>query len=289
MADQDKVVTISQQKCGLTFHRSFSLVRPAITSILELAVEHAVASDTDKALTLDEIRQKTNLGTVYVEAMPRYAKATGLLGDSLRPTDFGALAHEWDPLLERSGTQWLMHYHISSLYGTGPAFWHYLVADRFRSGNEFTRDDISQQLSSFVAQTEDRDLTSRDADATATIFLGTYTKSDALGPLEILDEARDGYYRVLEPEAPPIWAMAYALLDFWGARFPQQITVNLNDLSGANGLTSLFLVGAGRLNAVLRAMQEEGYVEVYRVAPPYQVLLLKKDRQALLERLYSHD
>lgn len=288
MSEQDKVNGLSPQKFGLTFHRSFTLVRPAITSILKLAVEHAATSDTSTPLTLDEVRQKTNLGTIYVEAMPRYARAMGLLNDSLCPTPLGNFAYEKDPLLEQSSTQWLMHYHISAPYWVGPAFWHHLVVSRFRSGNEFSRDDISQQIADFVSQMEIRQVTPRDADATATVFLGTYTKSDALGGIEILEEV-DGRYHVLEPEAPPIWVMAYALLDFWEACFSQQISVNLNYLSGSDGLTNLFMVGAGRLNAVLRAMQEEGYVEVHRVAPPYQVVLLNRDRSSVLERIYSYE
>lgn len=288
MTNQKGVSAPSQQKFGLTFHRSFSLVRPAITSVLQLAAEYVATFGEEKTLSLEEIRKNTNLGTIYVEAMPRYAKATGLVDDLLHLTAFGSLAYRWDPLLERSATQWLMHYHISAPFGMGPAFWNHLVVNRFRSGNTFTREEISRQIADFISESEGRIVNLRDADTTATVFLGTYTKSDGLGNLEILEE-RDDRYLVLEPEAPPIWAMAYALLDFWMASFPQQITVNLNELTGANGLTGLFLVGTGRLNAVLRAMQDEGYVEVHRVAPPYQVVLLNPDRQSILERLYSHE
>jgi hypothetical protein len=287
MTDRVPGNVLNQHKFGLTFHRSFALVRPAVTSILKLAVEHAAIS-TDTPLTMDEIRQNTNLGTIYVEAMPRYAKAMGLVDISLRPTPFGLQAYEWDPLLEQPSTQWLMHYYMSAPYWIGPAFWHCLVVNRFRSGNEFSRDDISQQIAEFVSEMENREVTPRDADATATVFLGTYTKSDALGGVEILEEV-NGHYHVLEPEPPPIWVMAYALVDFWLARFPQQISLNLNDLSGAGGLANLFMVGAGRLNAVLRTMQEEGYVEVHRVAPPYQVVLLNRDRSSLIERVYTYE
>jgi hypothetical protein len=277
-----------RRKFGLTFHRTFSLVRPAVASVLGLAVEYAAASGEKTSLSLDAIRERTNLGSVYVEAMPRYARATGLLDDLLSPTEFGALAHQQDPRLEQSDTQWLMHYHISAPHGTGPAFWHHFVKNRFRSGDAFTRDELSQQIAAFVEDVEARSVTARDANATATVFLGTYTKTDAFGGLCILEEAQDGLYRVLEPESPSIWVLAYALLDFWEAHFPQQLTVNLNDLSGPDGLTSIFLIGVGRLNAVLRAMQEEGYVDVHRVAPPYQVVLLNRDRQSLLDRIYGY-
>ncbi len=95
--------------------------------------------------------------------------------------------------------------------------------------------------------------------------------------------------RVQEPEAPPIWAFGYALLDYWHAQFGDDLlTVNLDALSGARGLTSLFLCGAGRLNLLLRAMQREGYVDIYRVAPPYQAVLLRPDREPILRKLYEY-
>ena len=277
---------MSFQRLGTAFSETFPLSRTSISQLIEV-----LAGQEEKTAEMSRfelLREETHLGTNYIKAMPRYARGAGILDDSSSLTPFGRAILQHDPLLVQPATQWLMHYHLSAPDGPGPAFWHHLVVTHFRSGDEFARGEILAHIDNFVQENEGRVLSESSIKGAASAFLGTYHHPEGLGDLEILEKVGDNY-RVLEPEAPPIWAMAYALLDFWGARFPQQITVNLNDLSGANGLTSLFLVGAGRLNAVLRAMQEEGYVEVYRVAPPYQVLLLKKDRQALLERLYSHD
>lgn len=288
MTGERASIRSSEHKFRLTFHRTFSLVRPALTSILNLAIEYSEDGNNSSNLTLDQIRERTNLGTVYVEAMPRYAKAVGLLDDSLKPTQLGRHVHASDPLLDRVSTQWLMHYHISSWHGVGPGFWHHIVTERFRSGNEFTSDEISEQIARYVADEEKRIVHARDAKSTARVFLGTYTKSDALSNLRILDEIDDHRFRVLEPDAPPVWALAYAILDYWEANFASQLTINLNSLTGSDGFTSLFLTGAGRLNTVLREMQDEGYVEVHRVAPPYQVVLLRPDKQSVLERIYHH-
>jgi hypothetical protein len=36
-------------------------------------------------------------------------------------------------------------------------------------------------------------------------------------------------------------------------------------------------------------MQVEGFVDLYRVAPPYQVVLLRPDLQAILEKIYENE
>ena len=38
---------------------------------------------------------------------------------------------------------------------------------------------------------------------------------------------------------------------------------------------------------MLSEMQDAGYVEVYRVAPPYQVALVRQDLESMLRRMYG--
>lgn len=278
---------MTTKRLGTAFHETFPLSRAAITQLVEtLAAQERKGAETS---IRELLREETHLGTNYVKAMPRYAFGAGILDDSYALTAFGKAVLENDPLLVQTATQWLMHYHLSAPHGPGPAFWHHLVVSRFRSGDEFTREEIINQVNDFLQETEGRSFAEQTIKSTTNAFLGSYYQEDGLGRLEIIEKLTDTDYRVLEPEAPEVWAMAYAVLDFWAASFPQQITVNLNELTGTSGLTGLFLVGTGRLNAVLRAMQDEGYVEVHRVAPPYQVVLLNPDRQSILERLYSHE
>lgn len=96
-------------------------------------------------------------------------------------------------------------------------------------------------------------------------------------------------YSVEEPEPPPVWAFAVALLDYCQYQFPGQVTINLDALYAEGGLTSIFMVGAGRINRYLRILQQAGLVDVFRVAPPYQVVLLNPDPSFALARLYTSD
>lgn len=273
------------QRLGFSFHRTFPCVRPAVTQILLLAEELSHQPE----LTLDNrmIRERTGLGTVYVEAMPRYATGAGLLDFNRELTEFGRYAAEHDPMLEQSGTQWLMHYYLSAPHGPGPAFWHNLVTTFFFAGNEFAKMQVERHIADFVEQTDGQSLAERTTRTAATIFLGSYTKSDALGNLRVLDELAEKRYRVREPVPPPVWAVAYALLDYWSERFEDRLTVSLDTLAEAGGFASLFLLGQQEFNEVLSALQVEHYVEVYRTVPPYQVVLLRRDTEPLLKNLYG--
>jgi hypothetical protein len=234
------------------------------------------------------IRELTTLGTIYVEAMPRYCFGSGLLNKQYDLTEFGNYVIQHDPMLEQESTQWLMHYHLSAPQGPGPAFWHELVVTRFRIGDEFTTEDIAIQIAHLYNSIEGKDLADKSARSTATVFLGTYIKSDGLGNLNLLASLRNNRFRVNENyNTPPIWAIAYGLLDFWQKQFPGHATINLNDLYGDKGLTNLFMISRGRLNSILEELQQDGILELYRTAPPYQVVLLRSEKQPLLEKLYG--
>lgn len=276
------------EKLGLSFHRTFFLDRFRISQVLQIAHSNLENSQF-RSINWNVIRNETHLGTVQSEAMPRYAQGCGLLTKLKRVlTPFGKLVQQFDPLLEKMGTQWLMHYYMSVEHGPGPAFWHELVSSRFQSGNRFTRAEIMDQIQEFVLRTQQKSLSMKSSiGSTATVFLGSYLKSSGLGSLHILDETGKGQYEVLDPEPPSAATFGVALIDYWTAHFGDRLTVNLETLSEEGGLAGLFLMGAGQLGSVLYELQEEGYVEVYRVAPPYQVALLRRDSSPLLEKMYA--
>ncbi len=280
----------SQWRLGVTFHRTFCLIRPALTQVLQLATRTGELNGGNEGIERKLIRELTNLGTIYVEAMPRYCYGSGLVNQQYALTDFGKCVIQHDSMLEQEGTQWLMHYHLSAPQGPGPAFWHELVMTRFRSGNEFTTSEIAEQIGQFFQRTEGEPLAERSARSTATVFIGTYTKPDGLGNLKILQGIGEDRYRVNDDLDPPsAWAVAYAILDCWEARFQGRKTINLDELTDENSVSNLFMIGAGKIATVLQKMQMEGFVDLFRVAPPYQVVLLRPDTKAILEKLYAHE
>ncbi|MDQ3638609.1 MAG: DUF4007 family protein, partial [Actinomycetota bacterium] len=183
-----------------------------------------------------------------------------------------------------------VHYHLSSPYGPGPVFWNRLVTRSLRVGDELQRGEVAQEIARIVEEDTGKQLATRTAQSTATVFLGTYSKSDGLGPLGILKsiDAKDSaVYQVQEPVPLPLWSLAYALADYWENTWAQQVTINLSELTEPGGFVSIFSIGSEQLEQALGQLRDQGVLELYRTAPPYQVVRLWTDKNTLFERIYE--
>lgn len=283
---------LKNRRLGTAFHEGFSLIRPAVAAVLE--VVEGIRPEATSISLADLLKERTTLGANYIRSMPRYAFGSGLLAGTARNrttlTAFGNQVRLHDPYLNHPATQWLMHYYLSAPSGLGSPFWSYLITRGLRVGDELERSQVAWEIARIAEEDTGKPLATRTAQTTATIFLGTYSKSDGLGPLGILRpiEAEKGVsYRVQEPVLPPLWSVAYALADYWEATWGQQVTVNLAELTEPGAFASVFLSGSDQLDQTLGRLQQQGVLEVYRAAPPYQVVRLWSDKNVLLERLYE--
>lgn len=260
----------------ISFHETFSLSRVSLAQILNNA-QQTGSLDREFLVT-------TSLGTNYQKAMPRYAYRAGLLDKKNRLTLFGRLVTAHDPLLEKPGTQWLLHYHLAAPHRP-TAFWHHLVVRRFLSGNTFTAADLIADLTDFLRREAGKEPAPRSVRSTVTIFIGTYLKSDGLSRLGLLEEVKKDTYRVPAVSAPPLWALGYALTEYWQAHYGERLTVNLDEFTGEN-FAGLFLLGEDSLTELLVQLKQEGMIDLYRIAHPYQVVLLQPNPEFALQRLY---
>lgn len=274
-----------EQRVGLTFHRTFPLNTPSISKIL------AVSSETQGRTNASEIRESTGLGTIYVEAMPRYARACGLIEmKNYQLTRLGELVYRHDPHLMHPITLWLMHYHISAPQGPGPAFWSHLVTRFLPFGDKIAAADIVTEIAGFLDhQHDDQTFQARTVRSTATVFVRTYAKTDGLGRLGLLNEVqgRDGWVQVSDPQSPPLSVVAYALADYWAAYYGDQQTVSLSELARDSGFGRAMWMDNRRLNEALDALRIEGVLDLYRIAPPYQVARRWSAKADLLAHLYQ--
>lgn len=263
-------------KYAISFHESFSLSRVSLSYIIKDA-GHSATSYSELSISA--------LGTNYQKAMPRYAWRAGLLDEQKQLTDFGRFAVQYDPGLEKLSTQWLLHYHLAAPHGH-TAFWHYLVRKRFLPGNTFTADDLVNDLSEFMAERAGKVPAPRSIRSTVTVFLGTYLKEDGLKRLGLIETEGFNAYRVLTPPAPPLWAIGYALADYWNAHYDGRLSINMDDLIEGD-FAAIFLLGEERFMQLLLQLKQEGMLDLYRISRPYQVVLLQPNLEYALQRLYS--
>jgi hypothetical protein len=273
------------ERVDTSFHETFALNRPAIAQVMKICHE------TGGAIRSENIREGTTLGTNYVKAMPRYARACGFLemgGYAL--TRLGEAIYARDPSLSEVWTIWLMHYHLSAPHGPGPAFWHNAVATRLRLGEEIEPSQLAFEITAFVRAATGKELAHRTASAAATVFLGSYLKSDALGKLRVLrllGDKTSRRYCVIPPDPAPPSVIAYALADFWEARFGAALTVSESEICETSCFGDLFFVSRDDLRRLLEEFQRGGLLEIHRVAPPYQVARLWATKQDLVEGLFK--
>jgi hypothetical protein len=279
----------NEKRFGLTFHRTFYLKLPALAQLVPIAKE-ASEHKKPELMSDDILRERTTLGVEYIPAMRRYGIACGLFDfdkDRGGPaTRLGLLIADRDPSLMSEVTQWLMHYHLSAPQGPGPLFWYGLVTRTLRPGRTLRSSEVAQELADILREQGQKEPTPRALQSTATIFLGSYARSDGLQALGVLQE-KDGVYTVLHPDPPPLWVLAYTLADYWEHHWQGQVTVNLSELTVAGGWASLFWMDSGTAGEQLQRLKRHEMVDLYRVAPPYQVVRLWQDKEVFLERAYA--
>lgn len=260
-------------RLGLSTFRSFSFVRDGVRQVMDCS---------SKGLTsLKDIREHTQLGTIQVEAMPRFAKAAGMQDKDGLPTALGRTLLRNDPGLADCRSQWIVHYKLACRHTAGPGFWPELF-DYITTKSSITADD----LRSYLADRAGDAAGDRAIQYACVAFLGTYTKTECLGSLGILVE-EDGTIATGQGTVPPPTVVAYVIADYWDNEWTGRTSVNLGWMSDPGGPGSLLMMNSGEIGDALREMQNAGLVELQRRQAPYQVFRTWADTDELLERIYD--
>lgn len=237
---------------------------------------------------VEVLYEEENLGKNWAKSVPSYARACGFMefgSTQLTPLGEHVLAH--DPALSLPATQWLMHYHLCAAHGPGPRFWHDLLVRLPHLPQPFGKGEVVTEIDRSVRADSGAALKERGIESTATVFLGSYTKSDALGPLEILGQS-EGEFAFKTPEPPPPGVFAYALSHHWQGQLGAQQTCTLEDFSEPGGFGSVFLMGSFQVNRALRKLARQGMLELWMAAPPFQVTRPPMPEK-LLEDIYASE
>jgi len=286
MLEEDmKEKKTENKRLALAFSEGFALSIPAVVQVLKVAAENDEGGGLDRHYQAS-LSQETTLGPNYVKAMPRYCVGTGLLDQDYGLTPFGNAVGYRDPHLSSHASLWMMHYYLAAPNGPGPKFWHHLVTTLLRPDDVLQSKDVGETIRCHASQ-DGRKITVRTSRNAATAILGTYSKMDSLGPLATLEKEGPGQYRVLTPSAPPVWAFAYALADYWAANWGDVTGVNLTRVSEEGGIGPVFMMGSGLVNKYLGELQREGFAVVQRRTPPFQLTRNWASPEVFLERMYG--
>jgi hypothetical protein len=275
----------AKKRLGPSFHRTFAFNRSAVSALLSLAERYETQPGTK--ITKDVIRKETLLGIQYVEAMPRYAQAGGLLDSNNRLTPLGLRVAKHDGSLERRETLWLIHYHLSRRDGLAPRFWGYLFEDIIKPGDSIERDRISTLIRAISQSQQAVSISDKTAADAATVFLKTYSSGQGLGGLSILQDDGGGCYLVLEAESPPPLVFGLAVADYWSKSLRETTSVWIDEFNNIGGPAQVLLMGRGQVNHAMRELSRIGLATAQLNQPPYQFSPLWRNQDELLDRIYS--
>lgn len=253
-----------------------------MAEVLSVAARKRAEAKLNFALLL----QETRLGRNYAKAMPRYCQGAGLLDHKNELTTLGRRVYECDPHLERPETQWFCHYNLAALEGPGPEFWHLLVAEHLRVGDELKTTILGQLLRKF-SQDIGNPIAERTASTAASVFLSTYSRDDCLGGLGILESHDAGTYLVKDAESPSPLVFAYAVGHYWRRNLPNQTSAFIDEFNEAGGPAQVLLMGREQVNHAMRELSRTGIATVQLTQPPYQFSPLWKNQDELLDQIYG--
>jgi hypothetical protein len=270
---------LKPDKLGTAFHEKFPISRNGLSQI----VSASSTVEIGEKATFSSLRAGTSLGTNQVKSMRRYVVGAGLTSSDGEETGFGKLVLKYDPTISSRVKQWIIHYHLVAPHGVGPEFWARLFLE-LRPGETINRDWATSRIEECLADTA---LAKTTVESTSSIFLGSYALGEGLADLGILSIDSNREYVVREPVAPSLGVISYAVADYWDGTLAGRQSVNLECLTGHNGLAGLLMMHSGDMNEALKEMQSQGLIELQRRVPPYQVYRLWKSTEELLDRVYE--
>jgi hypothetical protein len=243
-AAEDSTGIVRHKKITTAFSETLGLSRPALALLLRAYKDAEI--ENAPSLTESVIRQKTGLGPNHVTAQKYYCRGCGLADAMNRLTNFGSAVFAFDPDFKRIDTQWLLHYHFVAPHGVGPDYWRYLTFHTVARGRTSTNRSISAQIDRFHEESGLDKLSDSSYNSASAAFISTYSNSDGLSSLNLLNKEGDEY-RVGLPEPITAAAFAYALADYWTAQWGETQTVSLSRITGEDGPGPLLLLNTGSL------------------------------------------
>lgn len=216
------------------FYQNFSLDLKRLSTALQCV-------QAQSELGHDALAQCMGVNRPVAEGFSAWLRHTGLAtlhhGEqrqrvlSYELTPFGKLASKYDPTLTDLGTQWVLHYCLSTEHAELSHAWRVLINEFLSPGLTFTSEQFGSYFASVMGdEVKNRSALSKDP-STA---LSTYIRPQGLGKLGILLKQKNTLVTV-HPNWPHIHVVGYLLFDWWQRRYNQTNTVHFAQLCKEEG------------------------------------------------------
>ncbi len=198
-------------------------------------------------------------------------------------TSLGRLLVKRDERLARLATKWLVYYRLSS--NSEATVWYTLVGHLFTLGLSFTARDALDRVTTILGRTS----TKIASDVRTT--LSTLVAPSGLGNLQIISCDEQKCYQVVRRRIPNRYIIAYTLYESRRSNGLRSPTLSFRDVATAVGSPGrIFLLQEEELRSILRKLESEGIVDVYRNAELDNVALTFQGSPLdLLEMCYDSE
>lgn len=230
----------------------------------------AVWSQYPDKTTSKDLESLTDLGVKMRPAYLNWLRGFGLAtsapkGGGVVPTEFGKLVAE-SKLLEGSDVQWLMHYFMAAPSGPGPQFWHDAVCHFSALRAPFTKTDWTDYFNS-------RPVVADSVEKQWPRFRDAYV-SEMLSNLRLIRVmGNSGSDLEFDPPIRRCGANVFAcvLIDHWMVHWSDLVSVEIERLFEDGGIADVMLLTRDDVDEYLGELASHGLVDVFRIAPPYQI------------------
>lgn len=229
----------------------------------------------------------------------RSAKKWAIASNLLTETELtieGKLVLAKDPYLEATVTDWLIHFHLSSL---DLSLWNYFIYKFLPETPIFTEDELFHQCREvFTIETTDQ-LRKR-----IRLILKTYTNTLSIAKITFITEDKNQYLTG-NPNLSNPYTVGYLLAKIWERNFNMQSSVLVDQILDAEmGLSNILGVNRDELLQQLDILAENKIIEQRSIRPylagtiskardsdglSYQIHRCWESTSELLEKAYEND
>lgn len=267
------------------FYQNFNLDLKRLSTALQCV-------ESQPELGHDALAQCMGVNRPVAEGFSAWLRHTGLVtkgeqrqrARSYELTPFGKLAFKYDPNLTDLGTQWLLHYYLSTKHTECSQAWRVLINEFLSPGLTFTVEQFTSYFSSVMGD----EVTNRSAlKKDPSTAISTYVRPQGFSKLAILVKEKTSI-TVGSPNVPHILVVGYMLFDWWWRHYNQTNTLSFSLLCKEEGsLGHICLASQQQVRLFVSELTGFGYLSFSETQHEPVNRLYLEPPYVLLEHYYS--